>query len=382
MKIGITTYWRGTSNYGQIVQHWALQTVLKDMGHSPFLIRFYPGYNHGILKRWLKLLHIVDYARAIRDLLKGNSDALKRILHDKKRDFSAFRENNLDVSKQKYFRLSDLQHNPPMADVYVTGSDQVWSQLLSNKENEFYFLNFGSSDVRRIAYAPSFSMDAYPPELLQNLRSNLSRFYRISCREYSGVDICKQVGYGDAQKVLDPTLLLRKKDYLKLIKRCHVEQNQNYVFIYSLNIASPNDIRWDELKKAYKKHSFIVTPSDGYFSGKELFGNEVVYAYSTIQGWLTDIYNSSMVVTPSFHGIALSILLEKEFVYTPLEGACAKGNNRILDLLTDLKLMDRVLTSERTYEQIVSKKINWSDVNKYLAELRAKSLVFLKNSLN
>lgn len=383
MKVGIVTYWRGTSNYGQIVQHWALQIALKKMGHTPFLIRFYPGYNHGLLKRWLKLSGIVDDIRAIIAFKNGDNRGLKKLLHDKKRAFHLFRNANLNVSKHKYYRLADLQANPPKADAYITGSDQVWSQLLSDKENEVYFLNFGDTNVRRIAYAPSFSMDEYPKDLVTKLQSNLSRFNSISCREYSGVDICKKAGFLKAQKVLDPTFLICKEDYEKLIKKVSVKgRMRSFVFIYSLNIASSHEIRWNELRGTLKDYSYIVTPSDGYFAGDELFDKDVVYSYGSIQDWLADIYNSSLVVTPSFHGVALSIILEKDFVYTPLEGYCAKGNNRIIDLLIDLKLTDRILTNERTYKDIINKPIDWEIVNNILSELRKSSVKFLVENLN
>lgn len=381
MKIGITTYWRGTSNYGQIVQHWALQRTLVKMGHQPYLIRFYPGFNHGLLKRWLKEYKVVDYARAFLSLMKGNSKLLKREMHDRKRAFSKFRKENLYVSKRKYYRLADLQHCPPYADAYITGSDQIWSQLLSNRENEVYYLNFGLQDSLRIAYAPSFSMNEYPEDLLPNLCNNLCRFNSISCREYSGVDICHKAGFSRAKKVLDPTFLGGKEGYMELIKQAGNKYVKDYVFIYSLNISDPKEIHWDELKKICKDKQVVVTPSNGYFAGDELFGNEVEYSYGTIQEWLANIYYSSLVVTPSFHGVTLAIILEKAFVYTPLKGAYANGNNRILDLLTDLDLVDRMLSDGKRYAEVISQPIDWSHVEERLEVLRNESLDFLKNSL-
>lgn len=382
MKIGITTYWRGTSNYGQIVQHWALQTALRNIGHEPFLIRYYPGYNHGLLKRWIKEYRIAEYARCFVSLLRGDKVPFYRIMHDNKRNFELFRHNNLSVSSKKYYCLADLQSNPPIADVYITGSDQVWSQLLSNKENETYFLNFGSTETKRIAYAPSFSMENYPIELVSILGENLSRFNSVSCREYSGVKICNQAGYNNAVKVLDPTFLLNKEDYIKLISKKKNYPHDNHLFIYSLNISSSEEIRWNELKKEFKGWKCIVTPSDGYFNGEELFGSDVEYSYGTVQDWLAEILSSSLIVTPSFHGIALSIILEKNFIYTPLKGKCSKGNNRILDLLSDLNLTDRVLTDDKTYSEIINKPIQWDDVNENLQNLRNKSISFLRNSLD
>lgn len=381
MKIGITTYWRGTSNYGQIVQHWALQTALSKMGHDPFLIRYYPGYNHGLLKRWIKEYHIADYVRSFYSILKGDKVPFNRILHDRNRNFASFRNNYLSVSVNKYYSLAALQSKPPIADAYVTGSDQVWSQLLSNKENETYFLNFGSKNTKRIAYAPSFSMEEYPSELVPKLRENLSRFNSVSCREHSGVGICCNAGYNTAVKVLDPTFLLRKNDYLKLISQDKNYPHRNHLFIYSLNISSSEEIRWQELKNELNIHDCVVTPSDGYFNGSELFGSDVEYSYGTVQDWLTEIFNSSLVVTPSFHAIALSIILEKDFIYTPLKGECGKGNNRVLDLLCDLGLTDRILTDDKSYSEVAGKAIQWDKVNESLRILRDDSISFLRNSL-
>lgn len=381
MKIGIITYWRSTSNYGQIIQHWALQCTLKNIGHYPYLIRYYPGFNHGVLKRWLKEYKVVDYVRAICSVIKGNSKPLRRLIHDNKRAFDKFRKENLAVSKHKYYKLTDLQTLPPSADAYIVGSDQVWSQLLSNKENEVYFLNFGSQSILRIAYAPSFSMKEYPETLLPELCNNLSRFDSVSCREYSGVDICIKAKCIKATKVIDPTFLVTKMDYMDLIKQVKNKHKADYIFIYSLNISRPDEIRWNELKCELDGKHVIVTPSDGYIVGAELFGSEVEYSYGSIQEWLSNIYNSSLVVTPSFHGVALSIILEKDFVYVPLSGACSEGNNRVLDLLNDLDLTDRVLLNTMRYKEIIHDSINWQDVKEKLSSLKKASLEFLKNSL-
>lgn len=382
MKIGIITYWRGKSNYGQIVQHWALQTGLRNLGHKPFLIRFFHGYNHNIFKCWIKEYGIADLTRAFIALAKGNASPWLKYKHDRKRSFKAFRNKYLSVSDYKYYSLSQLQNCPPEADAYITGSDQVWSQLLSNKENEVYFLNFGNSEKLRIAYAPSFSMYLYPSELNSLLRDNLARFDYVSCREYDGVEICKKAGCDCAQKVLDPTFLLQKSDYIRLINQVAEIKFRNHLYIYSLNISDPAQIRWNELKTTMKDTQYIVTPSDGYCEGTELFENEVIYSYCTLPEWLANIFYSKLVVTPSFHGIALAIILEKDFIYVPLKGINANGNNRILDLLSELGLTDRILSDNKKYSDIISKPIDWSEIKLRLMPLKECSVSFLINSLN
>lgn len=106
--------------------------------------------------------------------------------------------------------------NPPNAELYIVGSDQVWAQILNNRNNRAFFLDFGKSETKRLAYAPSFVVNEYPTAYREDLKQLLKRFNAVSVREYSRVDICKSVGI-EATKVLDPTFLLERKDYLSLI---------------------------------------------------------------------------------------------------------------------------------------------------------------------
>lgn len=372
MKIGVMTFWFGKENYGMMLQCWALQQVLKQMGHSPYIIRFRPA------NRGKGLLGFMSYClREVRGFFSV-SRKQKQII--KQRGFNAFLKKYISVSSRTYDRLSELKKKPPVADCYIAGSDQIWAQLLCNNDNRAYFLDFGDKRVKRVAYAPSFAMKSYPKELKQDLSQLLKNFDSVSCREYDGVDICLECGV-NAEKVIDPTMLIDKDVYMSLLSNS--VQSKKTVFIYSLNIKEPEDIRWNELKTyaTEKSLSFVVTPSNGYFKGNELFEG-VSYSYATVPEWLENIYTSKIVVTPSFHGIVFSIILERDFVFVPLKGKCAKGNNRIYDLLKDLKLENRILNDTTTYEKILHTPINWEEVRSLLGQMKNSSLRFLENSLN
>ena len=125
----------------------------------------------------------------------------------------------------------------------------------------------------------------------------------------------------------------------------------------------------------------IVTPSDGYLRGAEIFGDDVEYKYSTPQQWLASIRDAEFVVTPSFHGIVFAILLNKPFVYVPLSGTNSSGNNRVFDLLSDLNLEERVLADGSTYEGILSRDICWASVNERLVKQRGDSIDYLLKHL-
>lgn len=381
MKIGVMTFWNSNSNYGQILQCWALQQFLKRQGHEPFVIRFVPSFYTSPFKRFLKKILFVEQIRKAKSFLSNRHSYQTKIrngINDRKRQFDDFRQKYLAFSDHIYYDYFQIRENPPEADAYIVGSDQVWAQMLDNINSRAFYLDFGKPDIKRIAYAPSFVVKEYPAAYREELRSLLLRFDAVSTREYSGLEICKSVGI-EATRVLDPTFLLEPDDYLSLIGEPVEKRRQ--IFIYCLNISFPEQIRWAELKKYAEDNDLkvIVTPSQGYFSADELFGNDVEYLYATPQQWLQTIAESELVVTPSFHCVAISIILGTPFVYVPLKGAYESGNARILDLLKDLQLEDRVLREEAKYSDFsLSEKI---EMGGHLNGIREASMNFLKTAL-
>ena len=368
-KTGVLTFWYGDSNYGQILQCYALQRVLEQLGREPYVIRFV-GYGESRLRKLVKqLLPFLRRKPSPTDRLRG---------------FEAFRREHFRMSPL-YTSIAQIRSCPPRYDAYIAGSDQIWKQSLRNPQQPAYFLDFGRPEVRRIAYAASFGMEHYPDGDKAQLKGLLQRFDAISCREYSGVEICRDLGL-EAQKVLDPTLLLTKEEYLNLNPNLNEKENSSLftlhssLFIYSLNINSASEIRWSELREAVEG-KVVVTPAAGYNESAELFGSEVEYLYATPAQWIAQIASASLVVTTSFHGIAFSILMHTPFVYVPLKGEFQGANNRILDLLRDLRLEERILSERTTYGSILARPIDWASVDTLLARMRQDSLEFLKEAL-
>lgn len=382
MKIGILTLWQSSDNYGQQLQCWALQQQLLKMGHEPYLIRY--DIEHRVLYKtpwWKKLIKLILLYPVYKRLKKRkqNKEEKKLIeynaLKNKNRDFESFRKNNLLMSEKLYSSLQELRDNPPKADAYIVGSDQVWAHLLSFDENRAMFLDFGDENVKRIAYAPSFSMPKYPEHLNVRLKENLSRFDSLSVREQTGVRICKGLGY-DAQVVVDPTMLLKKEDYLSI--KCK-EQNGQYIYLYYLNIANSKEIEWQKLKlySQLQNIRIIATPATGYIQGRELFDG-VDYVYATILQWIDLIDKAQLVVTTSFHGVVFCIIHHTPFVYFPLQGKYSRGNNRVLDLCNMLHLNDRIWKDDREYSFYYSNLTNWEEVDRLLDIQRELSIEYLK----
>lgn len=379
MKIGVITYWQSCDNYGQQLQCWALQQYLIKLGHEPYLIRYdfknrVPIHNFiDRFKTWLIYKKIKNLILSFLRIIKKPTE-LKNI----KRQFHNFRKHNLKCSARIYISLEDLQRHPPLADAYIVGSDQVWSQTLLNIENEVFFLNFGATNIKRISYAPSFALKTYPDAVKQRLYELLSAFSCVSVRDDSSLDICSQVGI-NAIKVVDPTLLLTPKEY-DSIERI-TAHSYPFVYIYILNVRSPEEIRFAELQTYMYTRclSCKATASSGYFPANEVLATD--YIYPNVGEWINTIRQAEYVVTPSFHGVVFCILMHTPFVYIPLQGQYSSGNDRVLSLLSDLNLIDRVLTDDVSYETIMNKQIDWVLIDKSVDELRSSSYSFIREAL-
>lgn len=380
MKIGIITFWQTRDNYGQMLQCWALQHYLITLGHEPFLIRYRHSeiYEFNLklsLKRFVKNVITLRWSK----LLPESRYLPPETAEESCRGFELFKKEYLSLSDNSYSSIKELRLDPPAADCYIVGSDQVWSKLLYYDECRAFFLDFGEEGIKRIAYAASFSISEYPADIQKKLSIELSRFNSISVREKTGVSICNKAGY-KAELVLDPTMLLYIKDYVKCFDLC--SQDRKDIFIYSLNISNADEIGWAGLLDYSRANGLKikVTTSSGYIKGGKLFPN-VVYEYSKIPEWITNIINSKLVVTTSFHGIVFCLLSHTPFVYVPLEGKYARGNNRVLDLFSCLHITGRLFSKTKSYQQIAEEEIDWEVIDSNLDKLRKNSYKFLDEAL-
>lgn len=373
MKIGIITLWQSSDNYGQQLQCWALQQLLTKMGHEPFLIQ-YDFLGRSNYPLWKGILRKMKPGKVISYICNYKTRQNKKN-NDVKRAFEDFRKKNIVSSKHIYHTLKELQRNPPVADVFITGSDQVWAQLLNYKENEVFFLNFGKEDIIRISFAASFAMNRYPEELKIALKQQLKKFDLVTVRENTGIAICQELSI-DAKKMLDPTLLIGKSFYDKLLP--NTSNTHRYIYIYSINIRNSEDIQYDKIKKYCHDNGLNIrcTCASGYFDAKELFDG-IEYDYSTIGGWLQNIADSEFIVTTSFHGIVFSIIYSKQFIYFPLKGTLEKSNNRVIDLLHDLGLEQFIAYDNMDIERFLNNNVDWSEVHNKLMKMKSESLKLL-----
>lgn len=359
MRIGIVTHWKDMDNYGAALQSFALQRYLRDLGHEAFVLRYYQRIKDPSLKQ--KFFYVLKHPMLLikRSKNKKNLSNIKK--WNQLRDFDSFRKNNIAFSESVYNGYDELRQYYPHADLYITGSDQVWGCSLAYEQNRPFFLDFGDEKTKRVAYAASFGRGFFPCVNEELFRELLSRFSAISMREESGVHILREMGI-ESIRCLDSTLLLPIERYQLLAsERKHKDK---YAYFYTVNVSSPQEIYWGKIKKLFERKGIqsIVTTGSGYLQPEEMFGG-AIYDYATVEEWLSNIENAEIVVTASFHGVVFSYLYHKNFIYMPLKAQSSKGNNRITDFLESVGLLNRIAKDWSDVVKLTDENIDYTSLN-------------------
>lgn len=306
MKITIVTQ-ALLNNYGGILQNYALQRILKQLGHEPITFDFRQKNHYESL---IKVLPRRILYSIMKVFLGKKIKALSIPRYQKRaRSMDIFVKENISLTKRvkKYETKSVEDCN---ADVVLVGSDQVWRPKYNYFLEDMFLRFVNNLPVKRVSYAASFGVDEWEYSLEQTKAcSALARkFNAISVREESGVKLCKEHLGVNATWVLDPTLLLRKEDYLKLCQEVPVNSS-HFMAVYVLNLN-------DSVKAIYESVAKEKNLEVKYFAAD-------ANASISIPEWLAMFRDASYVVTDSFHGTAFSILFEKEFkcFYNETRGA-------------------------------------------------------------
>lgn len=383
MKIAILTLPLHT-NYGGILQCYALQTVLEGMGHQVTVIN----------RRWarpgMKLLamRFASLAKCmVRKCLMGRRDIALcnpwaenysiRKLSDSamKRNSEMKRFINEYIHSTKPLRSSEELRNfftSNTFDCIVVGSDQVWREIYSPCIEDF-FLGFLPEDDKRlkITYAASFGTADTPisEEHLKNCIPLAKRFSSISVRERSGVEIMKDTFGLDATLHLDPTLLLSAGQYKFPVK--NVEKG--CLVSYILDETADKDAILQDVSEALNlknKKLRLNTPSQD---------DDVVLP--SIEEWLSSFANADFVVTDSFHGCVFSIINHKPFIAIANRD---RGLERFTSLLSTFGLMNRLIWGHEDFisnKTLLFQPIDYTNVNNKLHEIKQESVDYLENHL-
>ena len=330
MRIGVVTFYWAQDNYGQLLQAYALQRYLREAGHEAFVIRYRRDYDYirpPFLLRACKALNPVKLYNYLAGRWRQRRAEQDLAAHP--RGFDEFRARYLQFSPREYSSWTELQADPPEADAYIVGSDQMWN--FGGEQAELRrvrrlvhanFLDFGAAEVHRLSYAASWSVQSLRPELIEEIRPLLAKFDYVSVREKKGVELCAQCGRPDAEWVPDPTFLLEPERYRELYRAEHVQVPQRpYLLLYML--ANGYSFPVEKAYEWAEAHGMDVV----FVTGNSELTSKA--AYLTIPEWLGYVDGAAAVLTNSFHCAVFATQFRRPFGVVPLTGPNAGMNSRM-----------------------------------------------------
>lgn len=369
MKVAILTLPLHT-NYGGILQAYALQTAIEKMGHEVVHLQPKVKYPH-LHPGWI--MPLVWMKRVVRKFLGGETK-LPVFMNPNK----WIRKNTDEFIKDyiKVWYLDDEDWNRHLEskfDVLILGSDQIWRPKYAFPLGRYYADFIRDAGFPIIAYAASFGTDKneYVEEKRRSCLDLVQRFKAVSVREKGGIRLCKDLFNVAAIEVVDPTLLLGRDIYSNLINLKKTKPLNGDLMVYILD----RNEETDELVN-------IVSDKTGY---KPFYANskvEQVEANITdklqprVEQWLKGFEQAQFVVTDSFHACVFSIIYHKPFI---VYGNISRGLSRFESLLNKCELYDRMITSLNDFkirQDDLMAPMDYDRIDKILEGWRSRSFSF------
>ena len=334
MRIGILTF-HNALNYGAVLQAYATQVFLTEMGHDVEIIDYENPFIKKVYKRRIKLspnlkVFLVSIIVFIFNTLKVKA-------------FSRFVQRYLNLSIPIY-NEDDLYEK---YDLIFIGSDQVWNPKQTGGFDKYYWGNFKHTCVLA-AWAASSKENAFSEDNIDLVSKYLENFDFISVREHTLKTQLEKITMQDMKVLIDPTLMLAKEKWLHV---CHPVPEKKYVLVYAM---SEEKMVVEKAKVLAAKRSLNLIVVNPYTNAKISRGYK---QFISPLSFISYIKKADAIVTSSFHGTAFSIIFEKDFYCVIKKG---ESNQRIESLLETLGLKSRIVDeSEERFEKRI---INYEDV--------------------
>lgn len=355
MKAGVITL-HSVCNYGTQLQAFATQEKLKEYFDDVTFIDYRrpDTYGRGLLKTFTK-----------GNALKAPV-ILPTLIHWK-HIFGGFQKKYLKITNEKYLNDEDLKNFKDFADIYFTGSDQVWNTGWNKGVIPAMYLSFVPSDKPKYAYAASFGKSKLSQEEIEQSKGYIEQYKAISVREESGLKILQeQYKYSKAIRILDPTLVMPAEFWRKYKTPSKIKGD--YILIYNLNRSKEFDEYAEKLAKktGLKLYRFCTRLDQILRNGKSLVMPEIF-------DFVTLVDNAKYVLTDSFHATAFSINMNTEPICIYPENY----SSRLSDFLALIDSQQRHANDYNDFE-VINRPVDFEKVNKILNEERSKVDNFLQ----
>lgn len=356
-SVGILTFLH-TLNYGAIFQAYALEKVLQMAGFNAIQL----DYRNPKVEAF-EFKHATTMKGYLANLVR------RPIIQKKEKLFDKFRRQYI-LSTPPLSR-DDLVKMCKKFDYILVGSDQVWNGLVTGFDAT-YFLDFINDPEKKKTYAVSIGQDKLPISQDFDYAHFIKDFSCILIREKTAAKTLQPLCVGKRfETVLDPTFLLNRNEWLNMSADGRTTPRNPYVFVYAVGETKTTVTA---AKKIAKRRGLdvIVLQQNGFLP---ISGVTNLFSISPSE-FLSYIANAELVVTSSFHGTCLSIILERDFLVSYATNT-VKRNSRMSDLLESLDLSGRTLQTFSPANQ----SVDWVSTREHLSAMRAESLNLLFDSL-
>lgn len=354
-------------NYGAVLQAYALQEVLSKNGNDVEII----NYKDKIIGSQYKVIKFNKnvIASFIKNIVFFPIN-IKRFWN-----FRKFEKEMLNLTQKKYKSEEELKEYSPEADVYITGSDQVWNSHTTLGLKDSYTLNFGKSNVKRLSYAASIGNLIIKEQEIDAYRKKISKLDYISVREEDAKNILTPIINKDIEVVLDPTLLLTKEEWEKNIEKFNIrKEKEKYILAY---VVQP-DQEYIKIVNELSEREKIKVIHFAKTNRKIKNVRRRAYTDGPLE-FISLIRNAEYVVCTSFHATVFSIIFNKKFFVVPHR----KTGSRVTNLLKKLGIEKRAVNSVDEFNSLnYDENINYELVNRKIEVERQKSITWLNNAIN
>ena len=365
-------------NFGSALQAYALQTAIERLGFVVEIIDYlFPNeyqLSHQQKKSlWKKLTdgrfwYKLRYHLALKTWLSWDEQEKK---------FKEFYSKFFKLSCT-YRNYNDLANNPPLYDYICIGSDQVWNY--KHTCGDVAFLGaFADKSTQRFSYGSSFSQKKINDDEYESFKIELPEFKAISVRETSAIDIIKKISGKDASVVVDPVFLLSKDDYEKLAKSSSLKINEKYILVYILEYNfNPHPFAEHIIKRIQEQTGYkVIYVLCGGIPTHKLNNSDIISDAGPID-FVNLISNAEVVITSSFHGAALSLILEKN-VYAITD--YKSNDDRLTNLFSIYHISEHLFNNTDDITKFKYEAIDYNLTRNYIEEFRTSSLNYLKSVL-
>lgn len=353
------------NNYGSLLQSIATIRAIESLGHRCEIIDYWKRDEMGLQ----------GILTSLQGKYSWRNNLLKRITYVALRyPGEMMATGRFNKMRARYLKLTDRYYSTEelrtlQADVFMTGSDQVWGSMPDGKFDENYFLTFVKEGIRKVSYAGSFGRTEFSDSIIATYKQMLSNYDALTVRESSAVQLLKDWGITCEGQVLDPTLLLGPKQWSEYIE---TEIKGDYILIYEIH----NNPQLDDYAKRFAAYMSLPLVRVSPTLHQATRGGRMVFC-PEMGTFLSYIKNARYMLTDSFHGTAFAINFNTQFFEVLPNNKTGARNQSILQLM---RLQDRIVTDFYDFS-LAGQKIDFGKVNKILEEEREKSMEKLSKLL-